>query len=220
MCSKSAFTRRKTWLQRETPIDVRFEGLTRSQGQSILASAPQCFNVGGIDTRGIVSGASSVCKRERWARSGAAYRCQWMPSPAITRGLLHLVPQGGGDLPVHLELEVKRDFLRAGGIDQPARLARLKWLNSTVGIEDTITAPYTSLRLVGGTVSCLGRDVRFGDSGFPASIRASGREVLAGPIGLQVYEGGSQPAPWKSASRVASRTAARVVMDSENDSNT
>ena len=66
------------------------------------------------------------------------------------------------------------------------RQSRLRWLDSTVGIDDQVTAPYTPLSVSGRTVSCLGREVRVAPTGFPASIRSGNNEVLESPINLVV----------------------------------
>ena len=117
-------------------------------------------------------------------------------------------------MPVTLELEVSRTYLRAGGVDQPERLARLKWLNSTAGLDDRITTPYTPLRLAGKTVACLGREVRFGAGGFPDSVKAGAVEVLAAPVNLRVYQSGA-PVQWQAAGKVVSSAPSKIVLDSE-----
>jgi len=202
---------------RDGPIGVRFGDLLRAGGQKIPASALECLNIGGIDASGKALGREFRVKAGTVAALWCGVQVPLDALPGKYEGALHLLPQGGTELPVRLELEVQRDFLRAGGVDQPARLARLKWLNSAIGLEDTITAPYTPLRVTGRSVACLGREVQFGDDGFPASIRAAGREVLAAPIRLAAYEG-TQPISWKSAGRVFSHTGAKVVMDSAGES--
>jgi hypothetical protein len=201
----------------DTPISVRFEDLARSPGQLIPASALECINTGGIDTRGRPLGREF---RVQAGTVGALWCGVQVPldaAPGIYTGTMHLLPRGSAALSVHLQIEVKRDFVRAGGVDQPERLSRLKWLNSTIGLEETITAPYIPLRVSGRTVSCLGREVRFGDAGFPVSVRAGGQEVLAGPLGLSVYEGSSAVA-WKTSSRVGSQTPGKVVIESVSES--
>jgi len=80
----------------------------------------------------------------------------------------------------------------------------LRWLDSTLGMNDTVVAPYTPLEISGQTVKCLGRQVAFGDDGLPNSIKTGTsiadrlREVLAGPIWFVVEtEKGLLPVFWK-----------------------
>jgi hypothetical protein len=201
----------------DADIAVRFEDLIRAEGRKIPSSALECLNIGGMDARGKPLGRGFRVKAGTVGALWCGVQVPVDAAPGNYEGTLHLIPPGGGDLPVHLDLEVKTDSLRAGGVDQPARLSRLNWLNSAIGLEDTITAPYTPLRVSGRTVACLGREVQFGDAGFPVSVQAAGRELLAGPIGLQVYDG-AQSAAWKSTSRIAAQAPAKVVIDSESES--
>ena len=83
---------------------------------------------------------------------------------------------------LEVSLTVSAKILEDGGDSELWRHSRLRWLDSTVGIDDEVTAPYTSLRVVGPHLSCLGRKVRLGDGGLPESIRCGEREILAGPI--------------------------------------
>lgn len=46
------------------------------------------------------------------------------------------------------------------------RLARLKWLNSTIGLDEEPTAPYNPLEVAGQSVRCLGRQVTWNAAGF------------------------------------------------------
>lgn len=70
------------------------------------------------------------------------------------------------------EIAVRGDVLEDGGVSDPWRLARLKWLNSDVGREDTVAKPYTSVAVdvVSRTVRILGRDIVLGKDGLPAQI--------------------------------------------------
>ena len=83
---------------------------------------------------------------------------------------------------LEVSLTVSAKILEDGGDSELWRHSRLRWLDSTVGIDDEVTAPYTSLRVEGPHLSCLGRKVRLGDGGLPESIRCGEREILAGPI--------------------------------------
>ena len=207
---------RKGAAPRGAAIAVRFDDLAGPNGVKIPASAFECFNTGGIDTAG-----QSFHRDFRVApgQVGALWCGVQVPLGALPgryAGAAHLAPAGDSEMPVRLDLEVRRDFVRAGGTDQPSRLARLKWLNSTAGLGDSVTSPYTPLRVNGRTVSCLGRDVRFDDRGFPDSVKANGAEILAGPIELRVVEG-SGPVRWTGKSRVESASADKTVIASESE---
>ena len=93
------------------------------------------------------------------------------------------------------EIEVKGDVLEDGGIGDAWRLARLKWLNSDIGREETVTKPYEPVVVDAGrrTVKILGRELVLGEDGLPAQIVShfsgsnsriveKGMELLSGPV--------------------------------------
>jgi hypothetical protein len=49
-------------------------------------------------------------------------------------------------------------------------LARLNWLNSTVGIDEKISKGYNPVKVEGNTINILGRKLKIADNGLPASI--------------------------------------------------
>lgn len=54
------------------------------------------------------------------------------------------------------------------GFDEPEKLTRLSWLDSTAGLGGKLPSPYTAPELSGRTVSILGRSVTVGDDGLPS----------------------------------------------------
>lgn len=196
-------------------FSVAFEELSGAGGV-IPASNFECFNTGGVDIRG------KEFRKDFTVAPGAvgALWCgvQVPPDakPGRYAGNLVLGPEGAKEMPLRLTLEVSRTFLRAGGVDQPERLARLRWLNSTAGLEEKITSPYTPLRVSGTSVASLGREVRFGAQGFPESIQAGGRELLAAPVRLRVDAGGAI-IPWKGNLTLTSSSPAKAVFESRSE---
>ena len=96
---------------------------------------------------------------------------------------------------IPFEIEVKGAALEDGGIGDAWRLARLKWLNSDIGREDTVTKPYTPVVVdkARRTVKILGRELVLGEDGLPAQIVSlfscsntrlveKGMNLLAAPV--------------------------------------
>ena len=97
------------------------------------------------------------------------------------------------------EIEVKGAVLENGGIGDAWRLARLKWLNSDIGREDTVTKPYEPIVVdkARRTVKILGRELVLGEDGLPARVVSyfngsntriveKGMSLLAGPVKLEI----------------------------------
>ena len=109
---------------------------------------------------------------------------------------------------IELHLIIPEETILAHGDDEPGRMTRLRWLNSTLAEDNGIVAPYSALELKENTVKLLGREVKFGKNGFPESIKSyynesvtkiqeKGREILSAPVNL-VVETNNKNANWKN----------------------
>jgi hypothetical protein len=199
-----------------TRISAQFHDLAGPAGEAIPAAAWMCLNTGGINPMG-----QSFSKDVKLSPGAVAVLWCGVQIPTDAKpgkysgdvGLSFTAEPG---LVLHCEFDVMPDFIRDGGVDQPWRLARLKWVNSTVGSSGAITSPYTPLRITDRTVACLGREVQFGEDGFPVSIKANAAELLAAPIALKVYSG-SAPVQWKSKSTIHPVDTGKVLVDSRSE---
>ena len=118
------------------------------------------------------------------------------------------------------EIEVKGAALEDGGIGDAWRLARLKWLNSDIGREDTVTKPYEPVVVdpARRTVKILGRELVLGEDGLPAQIVShfsgsnariieKGMNLLAAPVKFCETAGRAAPCPSAVAGRPPYRFA-------------
>ena len=174
------------------------------------ASWLKCFNLGGINWDG---------KPFRKSVSVPAGKVQalWfgvdMPPHAKAgeeRATVIIRPKNAPPATVHLSLKVLPSELADRGDSEPWRHSRLRWLDSTLGSDDDVVAPYPPLQVKGRTVQCLGRSVRFADSGLPESIRAKELELLAAPMRV-VIETGNGPLTMKHQGLKQVKRAAGVV---------
>ena len=148
-------------------------------GEPIAATALRCFNTGGTDWLGRPI-------EKKLAVAKGTVQPLWigvdLPSTAAAgtyEGTLSVAAKGQGAAKIGLSLDVSAEQIEDRGDSELWRLSRLRWLDSTAGLEDEVTAPYTPLAVDGTTVKCLGRDVTFGALGLPKSIRAGKNELLA-----------------------------------------
>ncbi len=145
-------------------------------------------------------------------------------SPGDYEGRVTLSSTGGArDVPIVLRVE--REAAVHHGDDVPSRMTRLRWLNSQLAADDSVVAPYTPLRLVGNTISLLGRAFTFGADGMPASIRSyftpsntavgtTAREILAAPARLMVRDAAGRDFTWSGAApTVTKRTPGAVAWE-------
>jgi hypothetical protein len=132
-------------------------------------------------------------------------------APGDYRGVLTFRSAGGETSKLTLSLAVSPEVLADGGVSDLWRHARLKWLDSTLGLDDEVVAPYTPVSTSGATVRCLGRAVTFAETGLPQSIESNHREVLAAPVAI-VAETPAGPIAWTGGRPNFTQPAAGAVL--------
>ena len=190
-------------------LTVEYGELNTNHGPAIPASAMRCFNLGGKDWLGRQFQKGFAVAP---GKVGALWFGVQVPkdAPAGTyRGSLVLRSREG-EARVAVTLRVAGQLLEDGGESNLWRQARLRWLDSTVGIDDQVTAPYTPMTASDRTVTCLGREVRLAPSGFPASILSGNNEVLESPINL-VVETAEGKTAWSGGQAEVRKTAPSAV---------
>lgn len=190
-------------------LSIASSDLKSTTGAIIPARSVSCFNLGGTDWLGRQFSKDVDISQ---GKVGALWFGADIPketAAGIYQGTLVIRTQAG-EAQVAVTLEVDPRLLEDAGDSQLWRQSRLRWLNSTLGIDDELTAPYTPMTVNGRTIGCLGREVRFDATGFPASIRSNGREILNGEIKLLVETAGGQ-IPWTGGQAKVRKSAAGVV---------
>ncbi len=220
------------WAAREQidNLTVAFSDLKSLAGETIPASEITCFNLEGTDWLGrpmqkvFQVGQGKI--RPLW--SGVQ-----IPKDAAGtyQGTIKIQPQGAPETTVQVTINVGGPVLEDAGDSDLWRLSRLRWLNSTLGLDDETVPPYTPLEVAGNTIKCLGREVRFGETGLPESIQSyfhnsqltdnhpgTGQEILAAPVEL-IVETDAGPVNWTAGpTKLAKATPGTVVRESTADS--
>jgi hypothetical protein len=186
------------------------------------ASGFRCFNQGGIDwqshpfTRIVNVLQGSV--QPFWC----GVQVPLNPKSAQIETTLTLTAAGEAPTRIPFHLSISPKVIRNAGDDEPARLSRLRWLDSTLAVDDDTVAPYTAVQVHGRTVGVLGRQVALGAQGFPASIRSSfdiemthlsrtPRELLSAPVRLVIKDTQERELPWSGGDVRFTKQAAGVA---------
>jgi hypothetical protein len=137
-------------------------------------------------------------------------------------------PANSSATELELHIIIPEETILAHGDNEPGRLSRLRWLNSTIAADDEIVAPYSALQLNGNTVKCLGREVTFGKNGFPESIKSyysesvtrileQSKEILAAPVSL-IVETSNKNANWQNPSfKITKQKEGAIAWDISNE---
>jgi hypothetical protein len=184
-------------------IGVAFTGLSRS----IPAGAFRCFNLGGVDSEGRNFTRQVDAARGTVQPLWCGVQIPPDAPPGAYSGTVTVTADAQPPVPVAFQLTVAPELIRNAGDDDPARLSRLRWLDSRLAEDDGLVPPYTPVSVNGNTLGVPGRSVALGSNGMPASIRSyfaiemtrmstTPREVLSAPIALVVEDGDGRPISW------------------------
>lgn len=151
-----------------------------------------CFTLGGVDhlgnafTRGLDVPPGTV-------------QALWCGLPASEQGPFAVTVHARGEEPrtVEFAVDLGEEERADAGDDEPARLSRLRWLDSRLAADDTVTRPFTPVTVSGATLGVLGRTVTLGPDGLPAALTSyftpevtaigdEPTELLAAPVTLTV----------------------------------
>ena len=124
---------------------------------------------------------------------------------------------------VALTLNVSDAVLADSGDADLWRHSRLRWLDSTLGLDDEVFAPYSPVTVRDRELGVLGRGVRLADTGLCASLTSCftrnvdacdgpAQELLAAPLCLAVQPEGQPPVDWQGTGpRIVSQAPGAVA---------
>jgi hypothetical protein len=158
-------------LQNIENVKITFSNLTAASGKVILSTAVFCINTDGIGYDGLpVTKTVNVAAGDVqafWCGINVPVNAM----PAIYTGKATITLNGKVAKQIQLSIKVNSKLLKDGGVSEPWKMTRLKWLNSTMAQQNTVIAPYTPLLVKNNTVSLLGRSVEVNNDGFPKQIQ-------------------------------------------------
>ncbi len=170
------------WAPRVHVDDVRvtFSDLRSEDGASIPASALTCFNLGGTDFTGKPFTLRVDVAQGRVQPLWMGLDVPTAAKPGVYRGEVTIAADGMAPQNVPLVITVGEGQAVAHGDDDPSKLTRLRWLNSTLAQDDSLVKPFTAVTVQGRTLGILGRDVTLDTNGLPKQIASHFDERMTG----------------------------------------
>lgn len=177
-------------------LSVDFSTLTNTAtGEQIPASSFTCFNTEGTDVTGTVFKKNCSVDQGKIQALWIGTQLPEHLSSGTYQGTVTVSAANAENKTVEVSLNVSENVIANHGDNEPWRHSRLRWLNSQIGFDDEVIAPYTPLVLKDKTIGCLGREVKLSSLGLPEDITSyfketmtgidtDGRSVLAAPMEL------------------------------------
>ncbi|MDB5157391.1 MAG: hypothetical protein JWR50_2098, partial [Mucilaginibacter sp.] len=152
-------------------VKLVFSDLVSSSGKIINAANMFCVNTDGVGydatpfTKTVNVAKGKV--QALWCGIDVAQDA----AAATYTGKASIIVDGKPVKDIQLTLHVSDTVLADGGANEPWKMTRLRWLNSTMAQRNIVIAPYTPLLVQNNIVSLLGRKVYVNKDGFPAQIQ-------------------------------------------------
>ena len=178
-------------------VKVTASALTGPGGARISSSSITCFNLVGINQRGQPFAKTIHVAPQEIQALWFGVDVPENARPGRYAGVVTITAQGMEPQTVRLRLRVRNKILADRGDGDPSRLSRLRWLNSSHAVDDSVCAPFTPVKVKGRTVRILGRTVELDESGMPARltsfidmfrIQDCGRDILAAPVRFEAIQ--------------------------------
>lgn len=172
------------WAANDEAGAISYEAADLQCGTNKIPSTQiTCFNVEGVDPYG------TPFKKQVDVQKGTV-QALWfgvdIPSgqkEGTYKGKITVRDARGVQGIVPISIHIGGKELADRGDADLWRLSRLRWLNSTLGIADTPTQPYTAMTISENRIGCLGREVTISENtGLPLRIDSWKNEVLQAPV--------------------------------------
>ncbi len=212
-------------------VKISFTDLKSSQGKIIKAKNISCINTDGTDYKGqslhkIVSIEANTIQ-PMWCGIDIP-----VTTPTgIYTGKAVIKSTNNSTTEIKIKISVTSKTVSDGGISEPWKQTRLKWLNSTLAQDNSVIAPYTALKVEDSVISLLGRKVILNKEGFPAqvqtfftpemtSIGTKANDLFTEPLHFHFYDtAGKQTGQWKNNGlKFTQKEAGTVKWESVNTS--
>jgi hypothetical protein len=167
-------------LQNLQDVQVVFSDLKNATGGIIGAKTISCINING-------NGYNNISIKNKISVPAGAVQPLWcslqIPAGAAAGSYTGVVTVKSAETKenrINLSITVSNNSSVSHGVNEPQKMTRLAWLNSTLAQENDVIAPYTPLQTDGNVISLLGRKIELSNDGFPKQIQTFFMEEMTG----------------------------------------
>ena len=166
-------------------VKIEFSDL-RSGFSRIAADSITCFNTEGVNWDGKPLSFDINVKQGEVQALWCGVQIPEDAKAGTYRGTATVSAEGVEPQTIDVEIKVLRDVLADRGESDLWRMARLRWLNSQIGVSDSPTRDFEDVTRNENTITATDKQVKVATNGLPESIKVGEREVLAEPFGFVV----------------------------------
>ncbi|MES1220910.1 MAG: glycoside hydrolase domain-containing protein [Bacteroidota bacterium] len=218
-------------LKQVDEVSVEFSDIKDGKGHTIAAKNISCINTSGIDYRGNAFSKTVNVEEDRVQALWCGIDVPQNAEAGVYKGNVIIKSKNAAPATIALILTVNNNVLADGGISEPEKQTRLKWLNSTLYQDNEVIEPYIPLHLDNNTISLLGRKIELNNDGFPKQVqtfftkemtdyKTEPNNILAAPIHFSFINATDEKEMgWKSMGLQFTKQTAGTVQWSATSSN-
>lgn len=161
----------------------------KNEDKIIPGNSFTCFNTRGIDPYGKSFSISSDVGKDSVQAYWIGLDVKKNIIPGTYTGELKIIPENAEETVLPLKIKVTNEILDDRGDSEPWKFSRLRWLNSSLGIDNRAVKPYTPVRFDGkNRYDLKNKMIEMTDQGLPASIKVEATEVLNRPVQFNLQD--------------------------------
>ncbi len=184
-------------LQYLQEVKISFSDLKSKENKIISSKNISCINTDGVTYDGKPLRQNVSVTSHTIQSMWCGVQVPLTAETGIYTGTASISTKGTGSKTISLQLTITGKTALNAGIEEPWKMTRLKWLNSTLGQENTVIAPYTALKESNRTITLLGRKLILDNNGLPKLIQtfftpevteltSAPNDILAAPIKFEI----------------------------------
>lgn len=152
-------------------IQIKFSSLKNKSGQTISDTLISCINTNGISYAGSPESFIVNVSEKKIQALWCYIKVPEQTVPGLYEGTATVSPDNAPSTKINLHLTVSSKTAIDHGVNEPWKITRLPWLNSTLFQKNTVIPPYTPLQVNGNAISLLGRKMILAPTGLPEQIQ-------------------------------------------------
>jgi Family of unknown function (DUF6067) len=195
-------------LQNLGNVKINFTNLTSETGKIISSQNIFCINTRGVGYDGVPFGKTVNIDSGKIQALWCGINIPADAGAGTYTGKATITVDGKSSKEIHLTVAVNNFLAKNRGVNEPWKMTRLRWLNSTMAQENTVIAPYTALIVKDNAIVLSGRKFTININGLPKQIQTfftpemtsmstKGNDIIAKPFQL-IIENQNEVIRWKS----------------------
>lgn len=171
-------------------VSVVFSKLTHQQGKdSIARDSITCFNQEGTNWNGETVRYKVAVPADHVQALWCGIAIPANAKPGRYEGWATVTAANARPQQIKITIQVKEQVLPDRGDGELWRHARLRWLNSTLGMSNEVIAPFAPLVKQNNVIQVAGKQLTLNSYGLPEQVQVNGRQLLKTPMQFTISTG-------------------------------